>query len=211
MKKYLAEFTGTFALVFFGTGSIIINDQTGFFGNTGIAFTFGLIVMAMIYSFRNISGAHFNPAVTIGFSLAKLFTPKEILPYILFQILGAFVASFLLKLLFPANLNLGSTIPAGSQIQSFILEIVLTLILMLVILVTSQGIWTIKQFAGILIGLTILLESMFAGPICGASMNPARSLAPAIVSGNIQSLWIYLVAPPLGASLAVSLWKLLKD
>lgn len=211
MKKYLAEFTGTFALVFFGTGSIIINDQTGFFGNTGIAFTFGLIVMAMIYSYRNISGAHFNPAVTIGFSLAKLFNPKEILPYILFQISGAFVASFLLKFLFPANLNLGSTIPAGSQMQSFLLEIVLGFLLMLVILFTSQGTKKMQQLAGIAIGLTILLESMLAGPICGASMNPARSLAPGIVSGNTLSLWIYLVAPPIGASLAGLFFKLVKS
>lgn len=211
MSKYIAELIGTFALVFCGTGAIIIDQQTnGQVGHIGIAITFGLIVTAMIYAFGNVSGAHINPAVTIAFSFAGLFKRSEILPYILFQVTGAFFATFLLKFLFPLNINLGATIPTGTLSQSFILEAVLTFILMLVILLTSQGSKEASTMAGIAIGSIVLLEAMFAGPICGASMNPARSLAPAIVSGNMAALWVYLTAPVLGASLAVLCWRLIQ-
>lgn len=211
MKKYIAELTGTFSLVFCGTGAIVIDQQTnGQVGHIGIAITFGLIVTAMIYTFGGKSGAHINPAVTIAFSLANLFPKKEILPYILSQISGAFIASALLKLLFPANLNLGATIPAGPDLQSFVLEIILTFILMLVILFTSQGSKETGTMAGLAIGSVVLLEAMFAGPICGASMNPARSLSPAILSGNLSTLWIYLTAPVIGASLATFIWRYTK-
>lgn len=211
MKRYIAELIGTFALVFCGTGAIIIDQQTnGQVGHIGVAITFGLIVTAMIYSFGDKSGAHINPAVTIAFSLANLFPKKEVFPYIISQIVGAFIATALLKLLFPANINLGATIPAGSNIQSFVLEIVLTFILMLVILFTSQGSKETGTLAGLAIGGVVLLEAMFAGPVCGASMNPARSLSPAIVSGNITTLWIYLTAPVLGATLATFVWKFIK-
>ena len=210
MKKYIAELIGTFALVFCGTGAIIIDQQTnGQIGHVGVAITFGLIVTAMIYTFGDKSGAHFNPAVTIAFSLANLFPKKEILSYIISQIIGAFIASALLKLLFPTNINLGATLPTGSNFQSFILEMVLTFLLMLVILFTSQGSKEVGMIAGIAIGATILLEAMFAGPICGASMNPARSLSPAIVSGNVTALWIYLTAPVLGAASATFVWRTL--
>ncbi len=203
MKKYIAEFIGTFALVFCGTGAIIINQEThGSIGNIGIAFTFGLIVMAMIYTFGHVSGAHINPAVTIGLWITKRFNGKEILPYICMQFMGGIVASLLLKYLFPNNINLGATLPAGSDIQSFILELILTFILMLVILYSTEESNHVNHFAGLAIGGTVLLEAMFAGPICGASMNPARSLAPALVSGNFSSLWIYITAPVLGVVLA---------
>lgn len=211
MKKYIAEFIGTFALVFCGTGAIIINQETnGAITHVGIAMTFGLIVMCMIYTFGEISGAQFNPAVTIGFALSGKFDKKEVLPYMGSQIAGAFLASLILKFLFPLNQNLGATLPAGSQMQSFILEVILTFLLMLVILNVSQGSKETGLFAGIAIGGTILLEAMFAGPICGASMNPARSLAPAVVSGNITDVWIYLTSTVLGAILAVFTWKTLK-
>lgn len=211
MKKYLAELIGTFALVFCGTGAIVINQQTnGQVGHVGIAITFGLIVTAMIYAFGDKSGAHINPAVTIAFSIARLFPKKEILPYVLSQAVGALLASALLKFLFPANLNLGATIPAGPDMQSFVLEIVLTFLLMLVILFTSQGSKEVGTLAGLAIGGVVMLEAMFAGPICGASMNPARSLSPAIVSGNIAPLWIYLTAPVLGAALATFVWRAVK-
>ena len=211
MKKYIAELIGTFALVFCGTGAIVIDQQTnGQVGHIGIAITFGLIVTAMIYAFGDKSGAHFNPAVTIAFSLATLFPKKEILPYAIAQIIGALIASGLLALLFPDNINLGATIPSGSNLQSFILEIVLTFILMLVILFTSQGSKETGTMAGIAIGGVVLLEAMFAGPICGASMNPARSLSPAIVSGNVATLWIYLIAPVLGAAFAAFSWEFLE-
>ncbi len=208
MKKYIAEFIGTFALVFCGTGAIIINEQTGgAVGHIGIAITFGLIVTAMIYSFGNTSGAHFNPAVSIGFWAANLLDKKELIRYIVSQILGAFFATAILKFLFPENINLGATIPSGSALQSFILEIILTFILMLVILSTSQGSKEVGIMAGLAIGSTVLLEAMFAGPISGASMNPARSLAPAILSGNIHALWIYILAPIIGALLGSAVWK----
>jgi aquaporin NIP len=208
MKKYIAEFIGTFALVFCGTGAIIINEQTGGqVGHIGIAITFGLVVMAMIYSFGNSSGAHFNPAVTVGFWAAKLLPKKEVTPYVFSQILGAFLATAILKFLFPENVNLGATIPFGSAFQSFILEVILTFFLMLVILSTSQGSKELGVMAGLAIGSTVLLEAMFAGPISGASMNPARSLSPALLSGNIQYLWIYLIAPVIGALLSTIVWK----
>lgn len=211
MKKYIAELIGTFALVFCGTGAIIIDQQTnGQVGHIGVAITFGLIVTSMIYAFGDKSGAHFNPAVTIAFSLANLFPKKQILPYIVSQIIGAFIASAILKLLFPTNQNLGATIPAGSKLQSFVLEIVLTFILMLTILFTSQGSKETGTMAGLAIGGVVLLEAMFAGPICGASMNPARSLSPAILSGNVVTLWIYLIAPVVGATLATFVWRYIK-
>lgn len=211
MKKYIAELIGTFALVFCGTGAIIIDQQTnGQVGHIGVAITFGLIVTSMIYAFGDKSGAHFNPAVTFAFSLANLFPKKQILPYIVSQITGAFIASAILKLLFPANIKLGATIPAGSNLQSFVLEIVPTFILILTILFTSQGSKETGTMAGLAIGGVVLLEAMFAGPICGASMNPVRSLSPAIVSGNVATLWIYLTAPILGAALATLVWRFTK-
>lgn len=210
LRKYLAEFIGTFALIFCGTGAIIINQQTEVITHVGIAITFGLIVSAMIYSLGDISGAHLNPAVTIAFFVAKSFPKKEILPYILSQGLGAFSASLILKFLFPTNGTLGATLPSGIPIQSFVLEIILTFILMLVILNVAKGSKEQGMFAGIAIGSIVLLEAMFAGPICGASMNPIRSLAPAIVSGHFEHLWIYLSAPVIGAVLAVFVWRGLK-
>ena len=210
MKKYLAEFLGTFALIFCGTGAIIINQETnGVIGHAGVAATFGLVVMCMIYTFGEISGAQLNPAVTLGFALAGRFDKKKVLPYIGSQIAGAFLATLILKFLFPMNQNLGATLPAGSQMQSFILEVILTFFLMLVILNVSQGSKETGLFAGIAIGGTVLLEAMFAGPICGASMNPVRSLSPAVVSGNMNDLWIYIVAPILGVIMAVFTWKIL--
>jgi aquaporin NIP len=211
MKKYFAEFIGTFALVFCGTGAIIINNEThGVISHAGIAVTFGLIVAAMIYSLGNISGAHLNPAVTIGFWIAKTFPGKEILPYILAQLAGAFFASGILKLMFPADIFLGTTLPKNSEMQSWTLELILTFILMLVILNVAKGSKEQGMFAGLAIGSVVLLEAMFAGPICGASMNPARSLAPAIVSGHAEHLWVYLTAPFAGSVIAVFTWKILK-
>lgn len=207
MKKYLAEGIGTFALVFCGTGAIIINDlSSGSISHIGIAATFGLIVMVMIYAFGSISGAHINPAVTIAFSLTKEFNKKDLVPYIIAQISGALLASSVLRLLFLEHNTLGATLPNGSDMQSFVLEIILTCLLMLVILFVSQN-KDVQRFTGIAVGATVLLEAMFAGPICGASMNPARSLAPALVSGSMVSLWIYILAPIIGAILATVTWR----
>lgn len=206
MRRPLAEFLGTFILVFAGTGAIVINQACGgVIGHPGIALTFGLVVLAMIYTFGDISGAHLNPAVTVAFAAAKRFPWKEVPPYLAAQLAGAFAASGLLKFLFPGPGTLGATLPAGSASQSFVLEVVLTAILMLVILGVSTGAKEKGITAGIAIGATVGLEAMFAGPACGASMNPARSLAPAIVSGHLQHLWLYPVATVLGALLAVPL------
>lgn len=211
MNRYFAEFIGTFALVFCGTGAIIINQESaGSIGHVGIAFTFGLIVMVMIYSVGTVSGAHLNPAVTIAFTIARKFKLKDLVPYIVSQLIGAFGASLLLLFLFPSNEQLGSTVPAGSAMQSFILEIILTFFLMLVIIQVSSGSKEQGMFAGLAIGSTVLLEAMFAGPICGASMNPARSISPAIVSGDLQHLWIYLLAPVIGALMAIPAANIMK-
>jgi len=204
MKKLAAEFIGTFALVFAGTGAIVINDVSGGkVTHVGIALTFGLVVLAMIYTLGDISGAHLNPAVTLGFFIARRFPAREVFPYVASQGLGALVASGTLRLLFPQHPTLGSTIPAGSAAQSFVLEVILTALLMFVILGVSTGGREKGITAGIAVGSVIALEALFAGAICGASMNPARSLAPALISTHLGSLWIYLLAPLLGSSLAV--------
>lgn len=211
MNKLLSEFLGTFTLVFAGTGAIVINDVSGgVIGHAGIALTFGLVVMAMIYTFGDVSGAHLNPAVTMGFAVARRFAWKDVPGFIGAQIGGACVASGVLRLLFPTNDKLGATLPAGSAMQSFVLEFILTTILMLAILRISTGAKEKGITAGIAIGGVIALEAMFAGPICGASMNPARSLAPALVSGHLEHLWIYLTATVLGAFVAVPLAKALE-
>jgi aquaporin Z len=204
MKKCGAEFVGTFALVFAGTGAIVINETSGgAITHVGISLTFGLIVLAMIYTVGDISGAHLNPAVSLGFFVARRFPLREVVSYVLSQCAGAFAASGTLRFLFPQNATLGATQPAGSLTQSFILELILTAILMFVILSVSTGAAEKGITAGIAVGSVIGLEAMFAGPICGASMNPARSLAPALISQHLSSLWIYLVAPVIGALLAV--------
>jgi aquaporin NIP len=204
MKKYFAEVLGTFGLVFAGTGAIVINDVShGAVTHVGIALTFGLVVLAMIYTVGDISGAHLNPAVTIGFWAARRFPGREVAPYVGSQILGALSASALLRCLFPESKSLGATLPAGSDMQSFVLETVLTFLLMLAILNVSTGAKEKGITAGIAVGSVIALEAMFAGPISGASMNPARSLSPALISGHFEHLWIYLAAPVLGACLAV--------
>ena len=210
MKKYVAELLGTFALVFCGTGAIIIDQQTnGAVTHVGVAITFGFIVMAMIYTFGNISGAHLNPAVTIAFTLANRFELKQVVPFIISQLTGGILASVILKYLFPSNLFLGATIPAGSDMQSFVLEFILTFFLMLVIINVASGSKEQGMFAGLAIGSTVLLEAMFAGPICGASMNPVRSIYPALISGHTEHLWIYIFATIPGAALSIPVWKFL--
>jgi aquaporin NIP len=212
MKKSLSEFLGTFWLVFAGTGASVINDVSGgVISHVGIALTFGLIVMAMIYTFGDISGAHLNPAVTLGFIAARRMQAVEGMRYIASQVAGATAASAVLRLLFPTHPTLGLTVPAGDAMQSFGLEFLLTAVLMLVILSVSVGAQEKGITAGIAIGGVIALEAMFAGPICGASMNPARSLAPALVAHHFTFLWIYLLAPIAGALVAVPLWICVRE
>ncbi|SNC61425.1 aquaporin Z [Hymenobacter gelipurpurascens] len=211
MPKYLAEVLGTFAIIFCGTGAIIINQETGgTVTHVGIAITFGLVVTSMIYALGNISGAHFNPAVSIAFAVARKFPAREVLPYIISQVVGAVLASATLRFLFPANVLLGATMPKGSEMQSFVLEFILTYFQMLVVMNVAHGSKEQGMFAGLAIGGVVLLEAMFAGPICGASMNPVRSLAPALVSGHLEHVWLYVVAPTAGAIGAVFTWRYLK-
>ena len=212
MKIYISEFIGTFAMIFCGTGAITINEVTGGdVTHVGIAMTWGLIVMAMIYAFGETSGAHFNPAVSIAFAYAKKFSWREVPKYIIAQILGAFSASLILWFLFPSSEILGATIPTVDVWRAFVLEFLLTFFLMVVIINVSTGSKEIGPVAGIAIGAVVLLEAMFAGPITNASMNPARSIAPAFVSGNLQHLWMYIIAPILGALLAVVSCKMVKE
>lgn len=203
IKRYCAEAFGTFCLVFAGTGAIVINDLSGgVITHPGIALTFGMVVMAMIYAVGDISGAHLNPAVTCGFWLAGRLSFITVLPYAVSQLIGAFAASTLVWSLFN-HATLGATHPAGPWAQSFVLEAVLTAILMFVILSVAAGPKEKGLLAGVAIGGVIAFEAMFAGPICGASMNPARSIAPAVLSGAVSDLWIYIVAPVLGAAAGV--------
>ncbi len=214
MKKYLSEFIGTFILLFVGTGAVIVNHQTnGALGLQGIATVWGLTIIAMIYSFGDISGTHINPAVTIAFAVDKRFEWKEVPAFLIAQLLGALAASGLLKFLFPADdTMLGMTKPLpGGETQSFILEVVMTFILMMVILRVSTGAKEKGITAGIAIGATVWLLVLFGGPISGTSLNPTRSLAPALLSGNFQSLWIYLTAPFGGALLGVFVHRILHN
>ena len=210
-QRIAAECFGTFCLVFAGTGAIIVNDVSGgTVTHVGIALTFGLVVLAMIHTVGDISGAHLNPAVTLGFLAAGRFARSDAAAYVASQCAGGFAASLVLRLLFPAHLTLGTTQPAGSAVQSFILECILTAILMVVILSVSSGARERGITAGIAIGAMIMLEALFAGPICGASMNPVRSLAPAVVSATFSSLWVYLTAPLIGAVAGVGICRAIR-
>lgn len=210
MKKYTAEFIGTFILIFAGTGSVVVNQQLGAaLGLPGIAMVWGFAIIALIYAFGDISGTHLNPAVTVSFAVDKRFEWKEVPPYLIAQLAGALSASLLLHFLFPENKTLGITQPSGSEAQAFIMEVVMTFILMLVILRVSVGAKEKGITAGIAIGGTVWFLVLFGGPVCGTSLNPTRSLAPAIVTGNFQSLWLYIAAPFAGALTAVFVHKFL--
>ncbi len=213
MSKYFSEYLGTFGLVFAGTGAIIINDISGgVITHLGIGLVFGLIIMTMIYALGEVSGAHFNPAVSFGFWLAKRLPSGELIPFVISQVLGALTASIFLKVIFPLHKTLGTTMPHFvSATGDFFLETILTFFLMFVIIHVSQGAKEKGLMAGVAIGGMVALEAIFAGPITGASMNPARSLAPALVSGQVDFLWIYLTAPFLGAAVAVGVSYLIKE
>lgn len=213
MNKLLAELLGTFTMVFCGCGAMTVNEITGgSITHVGVAITWGLVVMAMIYAFGEISGAHFNPAVTIGFAVAKKMSWSTVPKYIVFQTLGAFLAIGFLWLLFPESKSFGHTYPIDGfePYKAFIFEGLLTFFLMLVIINVSTGSKETGSMAAIAVGGVILLEAMFAGPMTKASMNPVRSLASAVISGNFTHLWLYLTAPFLGAVLAIFCHKAVK-
>lgn len=198
-RRLLAEAFGTFCLVLAGTGAVVVNDTHGGVSHVGVALTFGLVVLAMIYAVGDTSGCHLNPAVTLGFVMARRVPKAEAGPYILAQCVGAGLASGVLRAMFPGHATLGATLPAGPAGQSWVMELILTLILMVVILSVASGSKEKGLLAGVAVGAVIALEALFGGPVSGASMNPARSLAPAVVSGRVEHLWVYLSAPVTGA------------
>jgi aquaporin Z len=211
-RKILSEFLGTFGLVFTGCGAVVVNDLTGgVIGHLGINIVFGLAVMAMVYSFGDVSGAHINPAVTIAFWLSGRFPLKEVGPYIIAQCIGSIVACALLWYLFPDDSTyLGATLVSGTIMQSFVLEVIITFLLMLIIIMVATGSKEVGTLAGIAIGAAVTLLALVGGPISGASMNPARSLGPALISGHLENIWLYFVAPIIGAALAVPVSNVLK-
>lgn len=211
-RKLLAELIGTFALVFAGCGAIVVNEVSGgALGHLGICTIFGLIVMAVVYSFGDVSGAHINPAVTIAFWLSGRFPVKEVAPYIVAQVLGAIGASALTLFLFPDDSTyLGTTLVSDTVTQAFVFEGVITFLLMLIIIMVATGSKEVGTLAGIAIGAAVAVLALLAGPITGASMNPARSLGPALVSGHLEHIWVYIAAPILGAALAVPVSNVIK-
>lgn len=201
MQKLVAEIAGTYFLIFAGCGAVVINAVRG---NTitapGISIVWGLAVMVVVYSVGHISGAHLNPAVTIAFATCKRFPWKQVPVYISAQVLGSILASGTLRLLFNGHQDhFSGTLPNGSDVQSLVLEFIITFYLMFVISGVATDNRAIGELAGLAVGATVLLNVMFAGPISGASMNPARSLGPAIVSSHYKSLWVYMLGPTAGA------------
>ena len=201
----VAEAIGTFALVFAGCGAIAV----GTVGPAGVAAAFGLAIMTMIYALGHVSGAHFNPAVTAAFAVGRHFPLARVLPYWAAQVAGAIAGAALLRATL-GDVPLGVTHPAGSDIQSLVWEALLTFFLMLVIVAVATDTRAVGQGAAIAIGGTVALGALVGGRISGASMNPARSIGPAIVSGDLADLWIYLVAPPIGAIVSVLAYSYLR-
>ena len=201
MRALVAELIGTFALVFAGAGAIMVDDKTHALGHVGVAITFGLVIMVMIYAVGHVSGAHFNPAVSFAFALTRHFSWTKLLGYWVAQGAGALIAAAILRGSLGNRAHIGATLPAGSQGQAFLWEAILTFFLMFVILSVATDTRAVGEAAAIAIGGTVGLDAMFGGPITGASMNPARSLGPALVSGDLHALWVYLLAPLVGAAI----------
>ena len=200
LRRLVAEAIGTFALVFAGCGAIMVDAKTGQLGHVGVAITFGLVIMCGIYAVGHISGAHFNPAVTFAFTLTRHFPRRLAALYWCAQLIGALAAAALLRASLGNIAHIGATLPSGSDGQSFLWEVILSAFLMFVILAVATDTRAVGEAAAIAIGGTVAFDALFGGPISGASMNPARSIGPAVVSGNFHALWIYIAAPILGAS-----------
>lgn len=210
MRSVVAEAVGTFALVFAGAGAVVVDARTHALGHVGVAITFGLVIMAMIYAVGHVSGAHFNPAVTFAFALTRHFPWIRAVAYWAAQVTGAIVAALLLRGSLGTDGRLGATLPSGSQAQSFVWELVLTFFLMFVIMSVATDTRAAGEAAAIAIGGTVGLDAMFGGPVSGASMNPARSLGPALVAGDLHALWLYIVAPLIGASFGAFAYQFIR-
>lgn len=211
IRRSVAELVGTFALVTAGCGAIMVNAQTGALTHVGIALTFGFIITVMIAATGHISGAHFNPAVTIAFAVTRHFPWREVMYYVVAQVLGAVLGAITLRFLFGDVALMGATIPAGSALQSFSLEVLLTAVLMFVIISVATDTRAIGTPAALAIGLTVALDAMWGGPISGASMNPARSFGPSLIAGMWENQWIYWLAPVVGAMIGAALYQWLRE
>jgi MIP family channel proteins len=209
-RSLVAEAVGTFALVFAGAGAIVVDARTHALGHVGVAITFGLVIMAMIYAVGHVSGAHFNPAVTFAFALTRHFPWPRAAAYWAAQVVGALAAAAVIRSSLGKDAHLGATLPSGSQAQSFVWELVLTFFLMFVIMAVATDTRAVGEAAAIAIGGTVGLDAMFGGPISGASMNPARSLGPALVVGDLHALWLYIVAPLIGAALGALTYQFVR-
>jgi MIP family channel proteins len=210
VRALTAEAIGTFALVFAGCGAIMVDQKTHQLGHVGVALTFGLVIMFGIYAVGHISGAHFNPSVTFAFALTRHFPWSRAVTYWGAQLVGAFAAALLLRASLGNRADVGATLPSGSQGQAFLWELVLTFFLMFVIMAVATDTRAVGEAAAIAIGGTIGLDAMFGGPVTGASMNPARSIAPAVVSLNVHALWLYVLAPVVGASLGALAYQFVR-
>jgi MIP family channel proteins len=206
-----AELVGTFALVFAGCGAIMVDAKTQALGHVGVAITFGLVIMVMIYAVGHISGAHFNPAVTFAFALSRHFPWPRAVGYWAAQLLGALIAAAILRGSLGNIAHVGATLPSSSQSQSFLWELVMTFFLMFVIIAVATDTRAVGEAAAIAIGGTVGMDAMFGGPISGASMNPARSFGPAVVSGDLHALWLYIVAPLVGAAFGALTYQFLLE
>jgi aquaporin NIP len=209
-RSLVAEAIGTFTLVFAGCGAIMVDATTHALGHVGVAISFGLVIMIMIYAVGHISGAHFNPAVTLAFACARHFPWPRVPLYWAAQLVGATAAALVLRGSLGDVAHAGATLPSGSDGQAFLWEAVLTFFLMFVIMAVATDTRAVGEAAAIAIGATVGLDAMFGGPITGASMNPARSLGPAVASADFTSIWVYLTAPFLGAAAAAVTYQLLR-
>jgi MIP family channel proteins len=210
LRCCLAEFIGTFALVFAGAGAIMVNAKTGALGHVGVAISFGLVIMVMIYAVGHVSGAHFNPAVSFAFALTRHFPWRRAGVYWGAQLLGALAAAAVLRGSLGDIAHVGATLPSGTEGQSFLWEVVLTFFLMFVIMAVATDTRAVGEAAAIAIGGTVGMDAMFGGPVSGASMNPARSFGPAVISGDLHALWIYLLAPLVGAGLGAVVYQVVR-
>ncbi len=211
IRRAAAELVGTYALVTAGCGAIMVNAQTGALTHVGIALTFGLIITVMIAATGHLSGAHFNPAVTIAFAVTRHFPWREVVYYVIAQLIGALLGAVTLRLLIGDIAALGATVPSGSALQAFGLEVLLTAVLMFVIISVATDTRAIGSPAALAIGFTVALDALWGGPISGASMNPARSLGPALIAGIWESQWVYLLAPIIGAAIGAALYQWIRE